>query len=68
VDCHLHYIIWAYERIEAGTGNYIDNVVVDILATSEEEALIRASTLVRKPSYCIRSVIEHFNGWPCGRS
>ena len=65
---HLHYIVWAYDRVEPQTGNFINNVTLDLLAKSEAEALKRASTLVKKPNYCVRGVIEHFDGQPCGRA
>jgi hypothetical protein len=65
MNTHYHYIIWGYERVESGTGNYIDNVIIDIISDSEELALDRAKQLVEKPYYTVRSVIEHFNDQPC---
>lgn len=68
METHYHFIVWAYERIEAGTGNYIDNVVLDLISPSPEHALQRAKTLApKKGGYCVRSIIEHFEG-ACTRS
>lgn len=65
---HLHYIVWAYASIEPGSGNYLDNVTLDLFAKSEDEAIKRAISLVEKPYYCVRNVIEHLDGQPCGRA
>lgn len=60
---HLHFIVWAYDRIEPDSGNYINNVILDLIVESHSEAMLRAHILVPdKPGYCIRSVIEHFDG------
>jgi len=62
IETHYHFICWGYERIEAGTGNYVDNVVIDLIASSSEEALVRARQLVPgKHGYCVRNLIEHFD-------
>lgn len=60
---HLHFIVWAYEKIEPGTGNYLENTVIDLIDTSTNNAIKRAKGLVSgKAGYCIRSVIEHYDG------
>ncbi len=60
---HTHFIVWAYDRIEEGTGNYINNVIIDLIDITSEEAIKRAKEIVKgKKGYCIRSVIEHFDG------
>lgn len=60
---HIHWLIWAYERIEPGTGNYIENTQIDIVTTSLELALDKAKRLVPgKAGYVVRSVIEHLDG------
>lgn len=60
---HLHFVCWAFERIEPGSGNYLDNVIVEVFAESSAEALRKAESLVpHKPYYCVRSVIEHMEG------
>lgn len=62
MEKHLHFIVWAYDRIEPDTGNYINNVVLDLISDSSEKAVARARGLVPdKPGYCVRSVIEHFD-------
>ena len=66
METHLHYIVWGYERIEPGTGNHLDNVILDIFALSAVEALARAKVLVPgKNEYCVRSVIEHLATGAC---
>ena len=64
---HIHYIVCAYERVEPGTGNYVDNTAVDVLADNEDEAIEKAKGLVSKPNYCVRTIIEHLSGQPCSR-
>lgn len=59
---HYHVIVWCYDRIEPGSGNYINNVVVDLIAESTLEALKRAEGMIPgKGGYCVRSVIQHFD-------
>lgn len=67
-NTHLHYIVWAYERVEPGTGNYLDNTVVDVIVESEAKALTKAKGLVKKHLYCVRTVVEHFDGQPCSKA
>lgn len=62
---HLHFIIWAADRVEAGTGNYIDNAIIDLVAVTSEEAEARARGLIKKNIYTIRQIIEHI-GERCG--
>jgi len=60
---HFHFIVWAWERIEPGTGNYINNTTIDLICRTSTEALGRARDLVPdKAGYAIRSVIEHVEG------
>ena len=64
---HLHFICWGYTRVEEGTGNYIENTIVDIISTGEKAALARAKGLVSKPNWVIRTIVEHFDGQPCSK-
>jgi len=57
---HFHFIVWACERVDISTGNFIDNASIDLIASDSDEALTRAKKLVRKNVYAIHSVIEHF--------
>lgn len=59
---HLHFIIWAAERIEQGTGNFMENTIIDLVAASTEEALARARGLVKKNVYVLRQIVEHLDG------
>jgi hypothetical protein len=68
MSTHYHYIIWGYERVEPGTGNFIENAIIDVLALNEGEAIKRAKSLVTKANYIVREVIEHIDGQPCGRA
>ena len=65
---HLHYIVWGYDRIEATTGNYVDNTIIDVIAGSETAALARAKDLVKKKAYRVNTVVEHFDGQPCSKA
>ena len=66
---HLHWLVWAYERIEPGTGNYLDNTQLDLIAPTADEALARAHDLLpTKPNLRVHSVIEHLDGQPCGHA
>jgi hypothetical protein len=64
MNTHLHFIVWAWEKVEPGTGNFINNTTLDLIAESSEDALLRAAKFVKKPegNYCVRSVIEHYDG------
>ena len=63
---HKHFIVWAAQRIEPGTGNYVENVTIDLIVESAEEALAEARMLAPdKAIYTLRQVIEHFNGQSC---
>ena len=64
---HCHYIVWAYERIEPGTGNYVDNTIIDVLADGEPEAISKAKSMVRKKAYRVQMIIEHLDGQPCAK-
>lgn len=59
---HLHFIIWAAERIEQGTGNFMENTILDLMAVTTEEALARARGLIKKNIYVVRQVVEHLDG------
>ncbi len=60
---HFHFIIWAYDNIEPGTGNFINNATIEVICRNSAEALARARELVPdKFGYCVRSVIEHLEG------
>lgn len=62
---HMHFIVYVADRIEPGTGNYIDNTSLDLICATSDEAIARARGLVRKNIYSIRQIIEHF-GETCG--
>jgi len=64
---HLHCIVWAYERVEAGTGNYVDNTTLDLLCELPSEAMHRAAALIPGKQYRIHAVIEHMDGQPCSK-
>lgn len=56
---HYHILVWCAERKD--NGNFIDNAVVDVIASSTGEAIERAQALIPgKGVYSVRSVIEHF--------
>ena len=64
---HLHWIVWACDRIEEGTGNFINNVSLDLVCKDSTEALERSRRLVPgKGHYAIRQIIEHLPG-ECSR-
>jgi hypothetical protein len=67
VSTHLHFIIWAYERIESDTGNYIGNSVLDLIAESAESAVRRAESILPERQYRVHQVIEHFDNQPCSK-
>jgi len=64
---HLHCIVHAYDRIEADTGNYINDTVVDVLAEDAKAALIRVEELVPGKNYALATIIEHLDGQPCAK-
>lgn len=61
-DTHLHWIVWAYVDIDPVSGNCRDNVTLDLLAATADEALARAEAIMPSRQYRIHSVIEHFDG------
>ena len=62
---HLHFIVWAFSGYEPETGNCLDNVTLDLLASSVKEALQRAESIMPGRIYRMHSIIEHYDG-SCG--
>lgn len=53
--------------MEPGTGNYIENVAIDVLAETMGDAIQKAKFLVPgKKVYSVRQCIEHFEN-QCAR-
>lgn len=64
---HYHWVVWAYAREDPDTGNCVDNTVVDLVCKDRDEAMTRTRQLIPDKLYRIASVIEHFDGNPCGK-
>ena len=64
---HLHFIVWAFERIESDTGNYIGNSTLDLIAEDAPSALNRAAEIIPDRVYRVHQVIEHFDNQPCSK-
>ena len=55
---HYLYIVSGFAHEERG-GKLIDWASIDVLANSEEDALVKAGKLVEKKYYRVVSVITH---------
>jgi hypothetical protein len=55
---HYHYIISGF-MYEDPDGKFHDFASIDVLAKSEEEALVNAGKLVNKKHYRVSSVVTH---------
>ena len=55
---HYHYIVSGFAHEEPG-GKLIDWASIDVLANSEEDALVKAGKLVEKKYHRVVSVITH---------
>jgi len=57
---HYHYIVSGFMQ-EDKDGRLLDVSSIDVFAETEEEALVKAQTLVEKKHYRVASVVTHDN-------
>lgn len=58
-ETHLHFIVWAAMQ-RSPDGGYVDVVYVDVMAESEQAALVRAEVLCPgRAFYRVNNIIEH---------
>jgi len=55
---HAHYVVQGFELYETN-GGLGDLTTIEVVASSEDEALSLASNLVNKKHYRVSSVISH---------
>jgi len=63
LSSHTHYLVWAYEEYERSTGNYLNNVVCDLLAETEEDAIKLAALKAPQRHYRLHQVVMHIDGF-----
>lgn len=56
---HTYYVIYAYNK-KAEDGTFVDGVKLEILASSEAEALEKAKVLCNRPQYRVNDIIEKY--------
>ena len=57
---HYHYIVSGFMQ-EDKDGRLLDVATIDVFARTEQEALVKAKTLVDKKHYRVASVVTHDN-------
>jgi uncharacterized membrane protein len=57
-DLRARFTLFVASGLEPETGNFTDSCEVTVIAGSEEEACVKAYTLVRRTWYFIRQVQE----------
>ena len=55
---HYHYIVSGFMQ-ESKDGTLVDYSSIDVIAKTEQEALVRAKALVEKKHYRVASVVTH---------
>ena len=69
-DTHFHFIFWFYAKKDP-VGNFYDNVVIDVIADTFPEAVLKANEIARYKDFnlgesrnnsFLKSCVEHYNG------
>jgi len=59
IDLHWHYEVMGYQVEDKPTNRYKDFSMIDVVASSEKEAIKKAKEMLKKNHYRISKVYEH---------